>query len=52
MFELDFEEKITEFSEEVDFYNDHKGISLSDLDYDRLESDYGIEQFDDVIKYL
>lgn len=43
MEELDFETQgvITDL---YDYYNDHRRLSLDEIDYDNFESDYGKEQ--------
>lgn len=43
MDELDFE-RIGIITESYDYYNDHKSLSLDDIDYERFEEDYGREQ--------
>lgn len=46
MSELDFEMNGI-LTEDYDYYNDHRAMSLEDLDYDGLESDFGREQLTD-----
>jgi hypothetical protein len=43
MSELDFEMNGI-LTEDYDYYNDHRAMSLEDINYDNMESDFGREQ--------
>lgn len=43
MSELDFEMNGM-ITEDYDYYNDHRVMSLEDINYDNMESDFGREQ--------
>lgn len=49
--ELDFERKAYT-TDSYDYYNDHKNLTLEDIDYDKFEGDYGKEQYEDVLKEI